>query len=445
LALVRAQAQGFPVDSGLQTLSKDVPVVGASNFSANLQGALTITINHSAVPVVLCIQRLLPAPSYLQLNAASCTHFLVFDANTTTASLPAVTNELHWWSLYFDASVAATAPATSVRVQLTGPVCNDSQVYSAVPPGCTVPQDTMTFAASASISRVISSAANWYVTMVVPPQIGHFGVVASDPSVQLLARLAGTPSTASADAAGSGTLSVDVPRPGTWYFSAAVAGAAQNVTLQFTADDCSGKSQQGPGCSLNITETNAAAVAPLNLVAGETAYFVVNTTRQGQLFVSAYAPSAQIQPRITATRGQLPLNGAGGDIGACNRAECSVPSVSAPNSTVASATGGFALWYVAVSATNATNNVGVWIDALCAPGCETHGTCNNKGIDGPLGACQCVSDYEGVDCSTPSGSMLGAQYIVLIIIASLVVASALIGFIAWAYMRRKRGQYDKVG
>ena len=57
----------------------------------------------------------------------------------------------------------------------------------------------------------------------------------------------------------------------------------------------------------------------------------------------------------------------------------------------------------------------------------------------------CVSDYEGVDCATPSGAMLGAQYIVLIIIASLVVASALIGFVAWAYMRRRRQQYQVVG
>jgi len=39
---------------------------------------------------------------------------------------------------------------------------------------------------------------------------------------------------------------------------------------------------------------------------------------------------------------------------------------------------------------------------------------------------------------------LGPQYIVLIIIASLVVASAIIGFVAWAYMRRKRADYEIV-
>jgi hypothetical protein len=54
----------------------------------------------------------------------------------------------------------------------------------------------------------------------------------------------------------------------------------------------------------------------------------------------------------------------------------------------------------------------------------------------------------GLDCQTPNENGLGSQYIVLIIIASLVLASSVIGFIVWLYMRRsksKSGGYEKVG
>jgi hypothetical protein len=100
-------------------------------------------------------------------------------------------------------------------------------------------------------------------------------------------------------------------------------------------------------------------------------------------------------------------------------------------------------WFVAVRVTNATSGIGIWFSSLCAPQCSTHGTCKLTGEK--KGSCLCVSDYDGVDCLNPSSSMLGTQYIVLIIIASLVVASAIIGFVAWAYMRRRRVLYEKVG
>jgi len=83
---------------------------------------------------------------------------------------------------------------------------------------------------------------------------------------------------------------------------------------------------------------------------------------------------------------------------------------------------------------------GVWFNSLCAPDCIDHGNCQP---DGPAaGYCQCIDGFIGVDCGTPNG--FGPQFIVLIIIAVLVALTAVIGFGAWAYMRRKRGQYDIV-
>jgi len=90
-----------------------------------------------------------------------------------------------------------------------------------------------------------------------------------------------------------------------------------------------------------------------------------------------------------------------------------------------------------------SNSYGLWTGSVCAPNCQTNGNCIN---DGPgTGSCRCNDNYSGLDCAIQGESGLPPQYIVLIIIASLVVASAIIGFIAWAYMQKKRrGDYSPV-
>jgi len=100
-------------------------------------------------------------------------------------------------------------------------------------------------------------------------------------------------------------------------------------------------------------------------------------------------------------------------------------------------------YFVGVQAlTNITYTI--WWSSTCAPGCENadeSGVCNYNPPN--IGFCSCEDGYKGFACTTPDGT-LPTQYIVLIIIASLVVLSALIGFFAWAYMQRKREGYSSL-
>jgi len=100
-------------------------------------------------------------------------------------------------------------------------------------------------------------------------------------------------------------------------------------------------------------------------------------------------------------------------------------------------------YFVGVQAlTNITYTI--WWSSTCAPGCENadeSGVCNYNPPN--VGLCSCEDGYKGFACTTPDGT-LPTQYIVLIIIASLVVLSALIGFFAWAYMQRKREGYSSL-
>lgn len=48
-----------------------------------------------------------------------------------------------------------------------------------------------------------------------------------------------------------------------------------------------------------------------------------------------------------------------------------------------------------------------------------------------------------ISVTTAASTGLSPEMIVLIVMGALVVLSAVIGFIAWAYMRRKRG-YDEI-
>jgi len=95
------------------------------------------------------------------------------------------------------------------------------------------------------------------------------------------------------------------------------------------------------------------------------------------------------------------------------------------------------VWYVGIF--NPRDDVvsGIWYGSLCAPDCEDHGKCETTGL------CNCIEGFVGVDCNTASG--LGPQFIVLIIIAALVLLTAIIGFVAWAYMRKRReNDYSKI-
>jgi len=96
-------------------------------------------------------------------------------------------------------------------------------------------------------------------------------------------------------------------------------------------------------------------------------------------------------------------------------------------------------WYVTVLAQRNNTEYNIWYDTMCPNDCGGQGTCGATTDN--YGVCQCNAPYIGLACSPPSNQWL--EYIILIVIAALVLISAILGLIAWAYMRR-RAQYVEV-
>eukprot|EP01128_Nolandella_sp_AFSM9_P004048 TRINITY_DN177_c0_g3_i1.p1 TRINITY_DN177_c0_g3~~TRINITY_DN177_c0_g3_i1.p1 ORF type:complete len:177 (+),score=23.06 TRINITY_DN177_c0_g3_i1:227-757(+) len=129
------------------------------------------------------------------------------------------------------------------------------------------------------------------------------------------------------------------------------------------------------------------------------------------------------QPLIWASPATLPLSIHDAEVKSCNQKYCAAPSIQLKlaNDTTYG-------YYVGVEAvTNGT--IGVWINSECSPECDAHGTCSDD--KETEGICECILVYTGVGCTERAKHMLAAQYIVLIVIATLVVTSALIGFISF--------------
>jgi len=165
---------------------------------------------------------------------------------------------------------------------------------------------------------------------------------------------------------------------------------------------------------------------------------VIINENHTELWASVRSNSGVNFPNIYAAKGQLPTE-TNYDIKNCNFEFCDGAHIIYLNFTE----GYPQTWYIGTTTPIINNTYGVWFDSVCAQECteQNTGTCQQQ--DPGYGVCVCAtSSLTGVDCTTRNG--LGPEYIVLIIIAALVVASALIGFAAWAYMRRKRIAYEHV-
>jgi uncharacterized membrane protein YdcZ (DUF606 family) len=239
----------------------------------------------------------------------------------------------------------------------------------------------------------------------------------------------------------NGTLTVISPRQGLWVFSVHLATGAKPGKAHFSLTEFQcGESSAGNNCIIPVEKAHDNMT--LTLLEGHWMYlrFVVDETHV--LLVSVTTNNGSNIPNLYAGNGQIPVHNqnmeAVADIYNCNRDYCSTVRSIYRNQT-AQGLGAAEIWYVGIYASGPGNTTfGLWWNNTCVPGCasENHGECEDSG------RCQCEIDFEGIDCSVSKG--LGPQYIVLIIIASLVVASAIIGFVAWAYMRRKRANYEIV-
>jgi len=273
----------------------------------------------------------------------------------------------------------------------------------------------------------------------VQPFTGAFKLVSSVSGLKIMARSAAAPTESTVEASGMGGLQVASPRPARWFFTVSLASntsSTADLTLQVT--DCSSNVlAQGEDCATNVTNGEK-KLTTVNVGVGRAlTYFHVHVTHAAPLFVHAYT-DAEVPLEIFASYGNLPTSVDTADIRGCTGRSCLVPVINLPASTVLP--GHNESWYVAVTS-NKNTSVSVWFHSLCAPGCDDHGTCEKD--DEESGMCLCFADYSGIDCSAQDNTM-SPPYMVLLVIASLVVASALVGFIVWIYLRRRRAQYDKI-
>jgi len=218
-----------------------------------------------------------------------------------------------------------------------------------------------------------------------------------------------------------------------------VSNNNENTTRNFTvtAEECYNNTG-GPGCTEIVM--NATAVPKITMMLQTIYYFKINASIGSPVWASVRRVNGTaefvVNPWIFASLNQLPTP-ASADIGGCNQYFCDYVNTIHFNVTQNQT------WYIGIQNSDPYYNAtiaGIWFNSICAPDCNDHGTCVESGLQ--TGWCNCIDGYIGVDCNTQNG--FGPQFIVLIIIAVLVALTAIIGFGAWAYMRRKRGQYDIV-
>jgi len=283
--------------------------------------------------------------------------------------------------------------------------------------------------------------------------------------VTIYAAVGRIPTSSNYDWSSETELKVTAPSSGTWYFLFDFGDNEQGY--EFTdvkGSECDPKKGLGENCdSIKLEELSLSGeffeikedggLAPQQL-----SYFWVNTGVNTS-FSFSIAPlnpkkPGDKKPEIYAAIGNAPHVGAS-KVNFANGCNDPINGESTCEKQVVQIVSGSEIpknedVFFVVRNVNADNQqYAVWAGTVCGKNSKG-ATCNGgKCVDDrssfDYGSCDCddVSRKSGVVCSIKK-SGFPVEYIVLIVIGSLVVLSAIIGFIAWAYMRRKRIHYQKV-
>jgi len=428
-------------------ISVDEPV-NATLGPFNLQEPSSFTFTYQMGVIVCIVYEEFGLPHWTQYRDENC----IFYHNTTAPDTETISFALLDAEYIIGIYFGGVEPKgnTTIKIDVAGAVCANSTYYDEVSKTCLEATVIDNFPFNFTATFTAGETKIW--TFTVPNQIGHLALQMTESEENLAensymwARFNAAPLTAFHDYAEPtvGTLWVVTPLPGVWVFSvhSATAGTAN---FEFSGLPCA-MGTAGPNCTTPVHD--AFNNASYSIGPEEWIYLRFESTHAQPLLFSVTTENSSFIPYIFATKGQIPamLPAVGNqfnlvgrysaDIINCNRAHCDVVrSIMAPNTTV----GVTDEWFVGIySPYTASVVFAFWFNSSCIPNCETdnHGQCD------VTGKCECEIDFEGIDCMISKG--LGPQYIVLIIIASLVVASAIIGFVAWAYMRRKRADYEIV-
>jgi hypothetical protein len=384
-------------------------------------------------------------PKWTEYSEENCLFYINGTKSEETMVLPLLQFE-YQIGVFLSYETGEKNDNTTIHLSLTGNECEKSKYFD----GKTCVGSTEV-AKNANFTGDFAPGDTLFWTYMAGPGLSHLtlsmkevvgaAAISADES-QILARYAG------GTAAGhdmmdkwNGTLTVIAPRQGLWVFSVHLASGAKAGKADFQlSEGVCGPNSAGAGCVIPVKQAHDNMT--LVISGNEWMYLRFTVDETHALLVSVTTNNGSNIPFLYAVNGQIPVMNADGqvlaDIHNCNRDYCSkvrsiVRNITAPG------LGAAEYWYIGIYSNVPGNTTfGLWWNNTCVPGCDTdnHGECEDNG------RCQCEIDFEGIDCSVSKG--LGPQYIVLIIIASLVVASAIIGFVAWAYMRRKRANYEIV-
>jgi len=431
-------------------------ILSGSFSNINLQSEATISVQH-IVNLEFCLQRLVELPDQ-NTWSQSCTTYLTFSSTPQPSSPKRTFLSLAEILKKMDGTQATFAAATenynwgigvvnanqndTVSLNFTGATCPAGQGWNGTNCAALVQIDS----GSAVYTDNPGGIALFYFTVPTGSNNVSVSVTSNSTSTTFntYLRYSGTPSSAINDQTGSNTLLYANPRPGQWQLAVNLATGVPGtqIAVNVKVNTCPAGTY-GPACNTPVIGTDPSNIVYSNLVMDGFTYFSVSTVPSLGLWISFQARNSEVDITVYGTIGTLPSS-TNYIFKGCNKGPCDpVTLIKLDNST---ALLGNETWIFGVfTSQNATaigNNstqLGVWINSVCAPECGSpSGVCDTN-----TGLCQCEDSYTGIDCTLAIG--LPSQYIVLIIIASLVVISAVIGFIAWAYMRkRRRVHYEKV-
>jgi len=272
-------------------------------------------------------------------------------------------------------------------------------------------------------------------------------MLAPDNDIKTYAGYKSVPDNSQYDVSSGNSLTINSPTPGLWIVS--ISSTAAGVTnVQNSSTTTCPKGKFGPDCT-DAPNSNASAYEESykkdeTVKANAINYYVLYNKQLNDLLVSIKLADKDAPATLYAAFDRVPvLTGGmvvGFDLQDCNVPQCSptVRSLSLQNAkNPANQTTG--AWFIAVKGGSKDANYYIWFNYVCPNNCSTKGKCHSESGD-KFGTCDCNENFEGITCSDNN---MFIEYIILIIIAALVLVSALLGLIAWAYMRR-RSQYVEV-
>jgi len=242
-----------------------------------------------------------------------------------------------------------------------------------------------------------------------------------------------------------GELVLNNPVPGDYLIVALLDGTSNETEFNLVSSVkvCNASANvAGPDCNTSVVDLASTTGQLISGTASATMTYyklTVDLFNKTRLAFSVASMTSSPTPRVYVRWGNLPDENTYDYIG-CSTQYCAVDQV---DLEVLGGSAGD--WYIGVlAATNVTESYafGIWHGSVCPNNCGgDHGSCNTEGEK--MGTCTCKEGFAAIDCSQAASTGLSPEMIVLIVMGALVVLSAVIGFIAWAYMRRKRG-YDEI-